>query len=411
MMRQKKNLLFAVALTGLVWCSGVSAQKKGDFTLSGYGFVDVRSYMDTRKSVAGADDYLYLYPLNEAMINGTDVNDTKAASMLGSTVRFGFNMTGPKVLGADSRANVEFDVFNYNSNAFFLFRHCYTAFDWENSSVTLGHTWHPMGKLMPGVGSIAVGSPFNSLNRSGQLRYDYKAGDVTFEAAGIFQSLNNSTGPLGRSYAYQRRSMIPELYVGLEWNGEYLSLAAGAEWQKISPADSIAGTDVKNRNQYVESVAGMAQAVYKNGKFQAMAKTYYGQNMSQLGICTGYGLKAGTDDEWSPLTASSSWVFVDYGSDFKVGCFAGYMKNLGADDNLDASKICAAGSDGHGTGIDRMYRIAPNIKYKAGNTQFCIEDDITGVSYGEVEAKGTVKGGDFVVNNRILLAVTYLFSL
>lgn len=404
-MIQKKNLFVAVALMGLVWCSEVSAQKKDDFKLSGYGFVDVRSYMDTRKSVAGADDYLYLYPLNEAMVNGADANDTKAASMFGSTVRFGFNMTGPKVLGADSRANVEFDVFNYNASAFFLFRHCYTVFDWENSSVTLGHTWHPMGKLMPGVGSIAVGSPFNALNRSGQLRYDFRAGDgLTFNAAAVFQSLNNATGPLGRSFAYQRRSMIPELYAGVEWSGEHLSLAAGVEWQKISPDTTIA--DGKINTQYVESVAGMAQAVYKNGKFQAMAKTYYGQNMSQLGFCTGYGLKAGTSDKWSPLTASSSWVFVDYGADFKVGCFAGYMKNLGAKDDLDASKICATGGN-----IDRMFRVAPNLKYKAGNTQFCIEDDITGVSYGDFEAKGTVKGGDFVINNRVLLAVTYLFNL
>lgn len=404
-MIQKKNLFVAVALMGLVWCSEVSAQKKDDFKLSGYGFVDVRSYMDTRKSVAGADDYLYLYPLNEAMVNGADANDTKAASMFGSTVRFGFNMTGPKVLGADSRANVEFDVFNYNSSAFFLFRHCYTVFDWENSSVTLGHTWHPMGKLMPGVGSIAVGSPFNALNRSGQLRYDFRAGDgLTFNAAAVFQSLNNATGPLNRSFAYQRRSMIPELYAGVEWSGEHLSLAAGVEWQKISPDTTIAGGKINT--QYVESVAGMAQAVYKNGKFQAMAKTYYGQNMSQLGFCTGYGLKAGTSDKWSPLTASSSWVFVDYGADFKVGCFAGYMKNLGAKDDLAASKIYATGGN-----IDRMFRVAPNLKYKAGNTQFCIEDDITGVSYGDFEAKGTVKGGDFVINNRVLLAVTYLFNL
>lgn len=403
MNRTGKFSVLVLALLGMG--TAVSAQSNQSFKLNTYGFFDVRSYFDTRTSVGGADNYLYLYPLNiaEQIGTGIDANDRKSASMFGATTRFGFNLTGPQVLGAASRANVEFDIFNYSSTSFFLFRHCYVNLDWESSSLIMGQTWHPMGKLIPGTGSIALGSPFNALNRSGQLRYDFKAdGGLVLSAAAVFQSMSNSFGPKGKSYDYQRASMLPEMYAGLEWNGKKASFATGALWQKISPAVTAS----TGKNQYVESIAGMAQATFKSGKFQAMAKTYLGENMSQLGFCTGYGKVAGSTDEWASLLASVSWLYADYGADFKLGCFAGYMKNLGADKEIDIAQTYISGGN-----IDRMFRLAPNVKYKSGNTTFTLEYDLTGVSYGNLKSDGMVSGGDWVDNHRILLAATYSFSL
>jgi len=407
-MGKGKLLLAGVTLVCSVTLA--SAQKKEDFKLSAYGFFDIRSYFDTRRSVAGADNYLYLYPLSEKMAGDKDLNENRQSSLFGSTARFGFNLTGPKVLGADSRVNVEFDIFNYSSSGHFLFRHGYMGLDWENSSLVLGHTWHPMSKLIPAVGSISLGSPFNALSRSGQLRYDYRAGDgLTLTGAAMFQSLGNSMGPSGKSFEYQRDAMMPELYLGLALAGEKLSFETGGLYQKLCPAHGSDGT-----KQYVDGFAGMAQLVYKDGKFQAMAKTYLGQNMSQLGFCTGYGKVAGSDGEWAPLLASSSWLYADYGQAFKVGFFAGYMKNLGALKDLELGDPADPTDDMiyvSGGNIDRMYRIAPNMKYKSGNTLFCLEYDMTGVSYGQFESKGTVAGDAFVMNSRILISATYLFNL
>lgn len=405
-MRKEKRMLLvaAMAVIAMSEVTDAFAQKKGEVTISPYGFFDVRSFYDTRKSSAPADGYLYLYPVPEVKTaEGADMSKTPQASMFGSDFRIGVNATGPKVLGADTRANYECDIFNYSSEGHFLFRHCYIGFDWEKSTVLLGQTWHPLGKTLPGVGSIALGSPFNALNRSGQLRLERKAGDgLMFTGAAVFQALSNSVGPGGKSYKFQRKSMIPEICVGIDWTGDNLSLAAGASWLRISPADSIVGNRIKN--QYVDGFTGMVQAQYKSGKFSATAKSYLGQNMSHLGFCTGFGKVKGKDDEWAPLLSSVSWLFVDYGGAFKVGCYGGFMKNLGADKEL--TDICTTGGS-----IDRMFRIAPNLKYRSGNTTFCLENELTGVSYGTANPKGTVNGGSFVVNNRVLISATYFFTL
>lgn len=377
---------------------------QSEFKANIYGFVDVRSYFDTRKSATGACDYLYLYPLDESIdAGGNDLNELASSSQFGSTARFGLNLTGPRVLGAASRANVEMDFFNFSSTTFYLFRHAYMALDWGESAVTFGQTWHPMSTLMPSTVSIALGSPFNGLSRSSQLRYDYKVPAVPglkLSTAAVFQFLANSTGPQGRSNVYQRNSMLPELYAGVEWADDELMLGTGIEWQNVSPV--VVGGD----KQYVSSFAGMAQLRYKHDDLLFMAKAYLGGNMSQLGFCTGYAQVYGSDRRWTPLNACSSWMYVEYGQSFKAGIFGGWMRNIGSREDIDITKVYSVGGD-----IDRMSRIAPNIKYISGNTTFAAEFDMTTVRYGERKYNGQVAGKRWAINNRLLLTATYSFNL
>ena len=335
--------------------------------------------------------------------DGKDLNEQTSSSLFGSTARFGLNLTGPKVLGAASRANVEMDFFNYSSTTFYLFRHAYMALDWGGATVTFGQTWHPMSTLMPSTVNIALGSPFNGLSRSPQLRYDYMVGLVPglkLSAAAIFQYLATSTGPQGKSNVYQKNSMIPELYAGAEWQDDNLMVGAGLEWQSICPVVE------KDDKQYVNSISAMAHVRYKYDDLLFMAKAYLGGNMSNLGFCSGYGKVWESDGKWAPLYACSSWMYVEYGHDFKAGIFGGWMRNLGSREDLELAKIYSVGGD-----IDRMTRIAPNIKYISGNTTFAAEFDMTTVRYGDRKVNGQVAGKRWAINNRLLLTAIYSFNL
>lgn len=393
---------FLASLSALIIpvCGAWAEGDSNSFTLSAYGFFDVRSYFDDRSSVLAAGDYLYLYPLDENIQGGTDLNESHSASLMGASARLGFNLTGPEAFGAKSRANLEMEFYNYSSSGHFLFRHAYFALDWSQATLTAGQTWHPMADMIPTTVSIALGSPFNGLNRSSQLRYDYKLGEFKLSTAAIFQSLSSSTGPSGKSNSYQKSSMIPELYVGVQWQADALMLGGGIEWQKLSPV-SVGGD-----KQYVEGFAGMLQARYKTDRLNVMAKTFIGENMSHLGLCTGYAKELYSADEWCPLMAQSSWLSAEYGASLKVGAFCGFMQNLGSKNEIDLTQVYSTGGD-----IDCMYRIAPNLKYTFSNITLAAEYDITSVAYGVRKTDALVWGDGWVTNHRLLFTAIYKFSL
>jgi hypothetical protein len=196
------------------------------------------------------------------------------------------------------------------------------------------------------------------------------------------------------------------IYGGLDFKLGDLKLGAGVEYQDIVPL--MDATD-KNKKYHLTGFTGMVQAHYAKDKLSIKAKGLLGQNMSHLGICSGYGQVADPDNtgkiEFAPLTALSTWAQVQYGGALKFGLFGGYMKNYGADKDLDATKIYAIG----GGKIDSMWRLTPNVTYTAGNVVFGCEFEFTSVAYGKVESKGTVTDTHDVNNLRTLLSVMYNF--
>jgi hypothetical protein len=265
-----------------------------------------------------------------------------------------------------------------------------------------------MNDLFPSTVGIAIGSPFNALNRSPQLRYEYYLDSdkkTKLMGAAIFQAGNPSVGALGKSYTYIRRSMIPMLYAGVDFTLGDFKVGGGLEFQRITPSVNYADN---NKKYYMNSLCGMIQAQYNKDKLAVKAKTLIGQNMSHLGICSGFGLVDHLDPgriEYAPLAASSSWVQVQYGGALKAGLFGGYMSNWGAGKDLVVATICGAEN---GT-IDNMWRISPNLQYNVGNMNLGVEYELTTVAYGTTNANGTVSDTHNVSNNRLLFSVMYAF--
>ena len=404
----KKAAIITASLLCLM--AGAGAQKT--VTIDWYGFVMAQTYVNTRTSASGAGGFLYLYPLDERIVNfetNDDLNANMHASYFGALARVGMNLKAPDLFGAKSKARVEIDLTGFNpTDNPILYRHAYMGLDWDRSSLTLGQTWHPLSELFPSTVSIAIGSPFNALNRSPQLRYDKFLGqnrEFKLSAAALFQYLSASTGPKGRTGEYHRNSAVPEFYIGAQINTGGFMFGIGGEWQRVAPrVESPSGVKV---NEYINTFAGMVQAGYEEGLLSWKGKILLGQNMSNLGICSGYG-EAVTEDgtlEWRPLTAVSSWTHFSYGNELKVGLFGGYMKNLGGKEGLTFQKLYVIGGDK----IDAMYRIAPNVSYTVNNMNLACEYDMTSVAYGDRQARGNVANSHWVTNNRVLLSVTYMF--
>ena len=245
----------------------VNAQK--NVSIDWYGFVAAQSFMNTRQSASAAEGFLYLYPLDKAKdqeIGTDDINDYSEASWFGTMARLGFTLKGPQIFGAASRAKAEIEFSGHSGSGSVLYRHAFIALDWDKSTLTLGQTWHPMNDLFPSTVGIALGSPFNALNRSPQLRYEYFMGNdknVKLMGAAIFQAANASVGPGGKSYNYARNSMFPMLYAGVDFTLGDLKVGGGLEFQHITPLTDVADN---NKKYYLNGLCGMVQAQYNKSR-------------------------------------------------------------------------------------------------------------------------------------------------
>lgn len=400
-----RKIVMQALIVGLLPVS-VNAQQKA--TIDWYGFVAAQSWINTHESVAGAEGFLYLYPTDRAQdpVDQHDRNAIPQGSWFGTMARLGFVLHGPEIFGAASRAKAELEFSGHSSPGSILYRHAFIALDWKNSTLTLGQTWHPMNDLFPSTVGIAIGSPFNALNRSPQLRYEYFMGDdknIKLTGAAIFQAANSSYGPTGKTYNYSRNSVIPMLYAGVDFTFGDLKVGGGLEYQHICAMVDRADN---NKKYYLNGLCGMIQAQYAQDKLSVKAKTLIGHNMSHLGICSGFGQVASLnpgDIRFTPLAASSSWAQVQYGGALKAGLMAGFMSNWGAGKDLSAIYAAEGGT------IDNMWRVAPNVQYNVGNMNLGIEYELTTVAYGTPQANGTVADTHNVSNNRLLLSVMYAF--
>ena len=401
-----KNILQALVVSLLL---PLSATAQKNVSIDWYGFVAAQSWINTHESVAGAEGFLYLYPTNEATVVGDDHdrNAIPQGSWFGTMARLGFVLHGPEIFGAASRAKAELEFSGHSAPGSILYRHAFIALDWENSTLTLGQTWHPMNDLFPSTVGIAIGSPFNALNRSPQLRYEYFLGNdkkIKLTGAAIFQAANGTFGPAvaGKSYNYNRWSMMPMFYAGVDFTLGDFKIGGGVEYKRITPSIDYADD---NKKYYLDGLCGMVQAQYNKDKLSVKAKSLIGHNMSHLGICTGFGQvdRNGEFIEYTPLAACSSWAQIQYGGALKAGLMGGYMENWGAGKDLVAVYAAESGR------IANMWRIAPNVQYTVGNMNLGVEYELTTVAYGDVQPNGTVNNTHDVSNNRLLLSVMYSF--
>ena len=404
----------ALLLVSMLTLFSATAQKK-NFTYKFYGFVRGDLFYNTRANMPPVDGNFYLFPLDEKPdADGKDLNATPNGSFYTFTSRLGLSVTGPNVGSARTSACLETDFGGFSGSTTMLrIRQAWVALDWDKSNVLIGHTWHPLfGSVFPDMLNLSTGAPFQPFNRSPQIRYQYKAGNVKLTASAIWQLQYTSSGPKGMSEDYIKNSCVPEFYVGADYtSGNGWLAGAGIHLISLKPRTTSEINDkVYKVNERMTTYSYEAHLKYTGRNYTFAAKSLMASCLDQTALIGGYGIssvdpKTG-EQEYTPFRHSTTWANFTYGTKWKTGLFLGYTKNLGTDDELTASKTVY----GMGLDIDQLLTVNMNFSYNLPHWQIGLEYSPATAWYGTIDQKnGKVGNTHAITNHRILGLVMYYF--
>lgn len=412
----KKQILLLAALAAV--SSGVTAQKK-DFGYKFYGQVRTDLFYNSRSNSETVDGLFYMYPNDVAPdANGEDLNAKPDGNFYTLYTRLGLDVTGPMLGKAKTSAKVEVD-FRGSGTTYSLFRirHVYFNLDWGTSALLVGQTWHPLyGDVAPEILNLNMGAPYQSFSRAPQIRYRFTQKHWVLTAAAIWQSQYLSVGPSSnqtgntstqKHQQFIKNSCVPEFYVGADYKSQGLLVGAGVHVSSIAPRKQSEYNDaVYKVSERITGVSGEAHVKYTYNKLMVAAKTVLSSNLTQTSTIGGYGITSVDtrtgEQEYTPLRVSHTWLSVMYGKKWRGGIFAGYLKNLGAKDEV-------SGILGTGTKIDQLGTATAELTYNLPNWKFGAEYSWTGAAYGTNNAKGRVTDTHLVKNNRIVFTALFQF--
>lgn len=391
-----------------------------------YGFVRSEFYYDSYKGLNAAMDNFYLVPLYKGKdANGAHINQQGMANYTAMATRFGMNIKGPELLGAKTSANFETDFAGIVTEypEVLRLRKAYVKLNWEKFSLLLGQTWHPLwngsGAFFPKVGGLSTGSPFNPFNRSPQVDFDYNFGKITLSATALYEQQYCSKGfyevPNTNSQNLAKRNaVIPEMVLGLYYNSNGFSTGVAGQFNAIKPIDVTDQNFVTN--ELNTSLIGMGYIGYKSDKLYILAKGLIGQNMPNLTMFGGYGVKdyntSTGEMTYTNYNNYSALFNIVYGKEVQVGLFTGILGNMGTSDELFNFEGSGARIAGMLTNIKTTYRVSPHISYNIKNLNFVAEYEMTTADYGSGNfnfSDGLYDDKVSATNNRVLLMVMYHF--
>lgn len=407
----------------------VAANPSGKSSVKVYGFV--RNYLtfDSRKTYTVVGGEYNMLPYDENIVDGIDLNDVATMQMQALTSRIGVNVTGPTVLGWGTSGKLEGDFGGFGSNNTVLrLRLAYIKLQQGCRELVMGQDWHPLsGDIMPEVLGMAAGAPFRPHSRTPQIRATGYWGALGCSAALLWQLQYMNNGPESAtslasvaSLDFARQSLWPESFLGLNFKqgGWYAQL--GVDAQLLRPR-----THVFVLNEYAEvdeTVASLTPTLYAQYVGQGVSvkfRTMMAQNTSHLNQLVGYGIAGANPDgsySYAPLNASISYLNIAYGTRVRANLFLGYMKNLGAYEDLydfggGDYRIYMKGGDAF-THLNSVYRVAPSVSYNLPHFNLGLEYEWTACTFGDLASNGSILLGDplhQVANHRICLLVKYNF--
>ena len=406
-----RNIVIAILL---LYSNYASSQIKGleyDF----YGFIRTDLFYNSRKSVAPVDGNFYLFPLNADLdADGNDLNEKPNGDLISYTSRLGLNVKGLRLGNAKVSANVEVDFGESGKMGSVLrLRKAYVACDWEKHRILVGQTWHPLfGSVVPDMLNLSTGAPFQPFNRSPQISYQFEAKNFTFTTASLWQVQYKSSGPFGLSSDYLKHSLVPEVYVGVDWDGiKGFVVGAGAYLLSICPRqESVWNNQVYKVNERMTSISYEMHAKYRTYKWFVAAKSILASSLDHTALLGGYGVHSIDPDngkqKYTAFRHSTSWINVTYGRTWKPSLFVGFTKNLGTGKSL-VSEDAIYGS---GLDIDTLVDAQLALSYNRRNFQVGVETSCCTAWYGTISKNdGRVHHSHAVSNYRVLGLLMFYF--
>ncbi|RLD43184.1 MAG: hypothetical protein DRI86_10425 [Bacteroidetes bacterium] len=391
------------------------------------GFVKNDIFFDSRQTVAAREGHFLLYPKSESLDPvGEDINAQPNFNMLSIQTRLRLLVTGPDVLGAKTSAFVEgafFGSISTDANEFRL-RHAFVKLAWTNTQLLIGQYWHPLfiTHVFPGTVSFNTGAPFTPFSRNPQIRLTKHFGDASLVFTALTQRDFVSSGPIGSSSSYLRNSAMPAFNLRFDYvninkvNKTEFVIGASANYKSLLPELSTNLGYVNNEEN--NSLSFAAYAKYQIASFGIKFYGFYGQDAYNLTMLGGYAQHKMIDAttgaiEFTPIKTSSLWSELYYmNSNWQLGIFAGYSKNLGAVDEVLANTFYSRGSN-----IDYLFRVSPRLIINYGKFRIAPEIEYTATAYATNDNSGNMNRDKYGVitdsklvgNLRILLGVYYFF--
>lgn len=407
-----KKLLVLFSLFLILTLPTIAQQEKPSFGISFSGFVKTDIMYDTRQTTAIREGHFLLYPAPELMDkNNEDINSKSNLNILSIQTRLTGKITAPDAFGAKTSGQIEGEFFGTTDGDIngFRLRHAFLKLDWENTSLLVGQTWHPMfvTEMFPGVVSFNTGVPFQPFSRNPQIRFSYTVDEIKFILAAVAQRDFQSNGPGGFSTNYLRNSVIPNLHAQVQYSTKGHLAGVGIDFKKLTPR-LVTTKNVKTD----ESVSGFSALGFLKLNLDPVtlkAQGIYGQNIPDLMQIGGYAVKS-TDaatgvETYTSLSNFTVWGEISTGKQTEYALFFGYSKALGASDNITGAYY------GRATDIENIFRISPRIQFNSEKTRISTEVEYTSAGYGTPNNlnMGKIENVKTVSNLRLLLAFYYFF--
>lgn len=398
--------------------AGAQAQKK-NFSYKFYGQVRTDLFYNSRSNSETVDGLFYMYPKDVAPdADGEDLNAKPDGNFYTLYSRLGVDVAGPMLGNAKTSAKLEVD-FRGSGTTYSLvrIRHAYFNLDWGKSALRVGQYWHPLyGDVAPDILNLNMGAPYQPFSRAPQVRYRFTSKNFVLTAAAVWQMQYLSVGPssnkpgetgTSKSQTFIKNSCVPEFYLGMDYKNPNLLVGAGLHVSSIKPrVQSETGDGIYKVSERVNGLSGEAHLKYTRDKLMIAAKTTLSTNLTQTSTVGGYGVSSVNprtgEQEYAPLRISHTWVNLMYGKTFRGGIFAGYLKNLGATEEV-------SGLIGTGTDLDQLNTLGAEFTYNRPNWKFGMEYTWTGAWYGDNNAKGRVVDTHLVKNNRVVFTAIFQF--
>lgn len=417
-----------LSLTSLLLISLLSLQlmQAQEWGIKFSGFVKTDVMFDTRQTESLREGHFLLIPLPQKLnIEGKDLNAKFSFNILSIQTRLVGNITVPDVLDAKATGYIEAEFFgatDSDGNGFRL-RHAYTKLDWDNTSLLIGQTWHPMfvTECFPGTVSFNTGVPFQPFTRNPQIRLTQKFGDISICAAAIAQRDFTNSGPNDKgensySSSFLRNSVVPDLFFGLNFNTTNILIGAGGEYKMITPRTVT--TKGLQTDKTVNSYAGFGYIKTIIDAVSIKLEGVYGQNLSNMMMHGGYAIKSidtlTGQEEYTNMNVMTLWTDISVGKEVEFAVFAGFSKNMGFDDNiLNGTNYYARyfyNIDNENITLDYLYRVSPRVQWNIGKVRLASELEWTSAKFGTINNNdiGKVKNTKEANNLRVLLAC-YIF--
>lgn len=391
-----------------------------------HGFIRNFYAFDSRKMIGLTEDFFTYVPYDTQLAtNGDDINGYPNFRFAALTSRLWVEVKGYEVEGWKVGARVEGDFYNglgtdkVTGTANFRLRQAFVTLGKKDWTFKAGQSWHPMAADMPDVFSLNTGAPFGPFSRTPLAQVDYKLTNaISFTAAALWQMQYTSTGPEGKSASYIKYGNTPEVYAGVNYKANGLTMRLGLNVLSIKP---VYYDNFGYRTDRITTITPFFYAQYAKDLFSVKFKTVFAEAGDHLNLNGGYGVKKVLDDanrEYTPTRNSSSWLSLCYGKKVQAILFAGYVKNFGTKEalfNPGDGKSFFWFSGNSFDNMNQMARVTPTLIYNLGKVAFGLEYEMTTVQYGDKTqginmATGLYDQGlHWVTNHRVQGLVKYTF--